>query len=249
MSVDESLWDRLAEAERTLNAGSAQATLDLCQAVLSRYPRSLRACRVVAECLWAQGDTAGAIQLFRAVLQANPEDLVARYGLAMALEEESLDRAIRELEIAFSLAPSDPEVRPALQRLYQQRDKGPLRPLELGGDALARLYAKGLLWPRVLVETTRLLDSQPGRLDLRVLHAEALWRTAAWAEAAAYCADILHEHPYCLRPALILGDISRQRGDQETAQEWFRKAQELDPENTLAVELFGREEAKSRIGE
>jgi tetratricopeptide (TPR) repeat protein len=247
--MDASLWDRLAEAERNLNADSAQATLDLCQTVLGRYPRCLRACRLVAECLWAKGDTAGAIQLHRAVLQADPEDLIARYGLAMALEEEGLDEAIRELEIAFSLAPSDPEVRQALQRLYQQRDKGPLRPLEMGGDALARLYAKGRLWPRVLVETTHLLLAQPRRLDLRVLHAEALWRTAAFAEAAGCCQDILQVYPHCLKPSLILGDILQQRGAGETAQEWFRKAQELDPENTVAIELFGQEEAKRRIGE
>ncbi len=237
----------LAKAEQSLQADLPQAALDACQEVLRTYPRCLLAYRLIGEALWTTGDASAAAQVFGTVLNADPEDLICHYGLAMALEESDLHAAIRELEIAFSLATANAEIRLALQRLYQVRDKVASGPLKLNREALARLYANGKLWPRALAETRPLAAAQASRLDLRLLLAEALWRTGGLVEAATVCQEMLAERPYCLKANLILGDIWQREGKEEAAQVLNKKAQELDPDNLMAAELFGAVGGNHRI--
>jgi tetratricopeptide (TPR) repeat protein len=227
----------LDQAEQSLHADGTQATLDLCQTVLRDYPRCLRACRLAGAALWAQGQAAAAVRLFTTVLNGDPEDVIARYGLSRALEESDLDAAVAEMEIAFALAPGNLEIRQTLQRLYQARGKTVDIPLKLTRDALARTHARGALWSRAVAETRQLLAAQPSRLDLRVLLAEVLWRSGDLPQSAVAWQEILTAWPYCLKANLVLGHIWDGEGKKEAAGALFRKARELDPEDRMAGEL------------
>ena len=105
---------------------------------------------------------------------------MARYLLATALEEDHLEEAIAEMEIAFSLSPANPDVRQALTRLYHTRDRAAPPPLRAGRDALARTYARAGQWDRVLAECLALAAAHPDRADLKVLLLEARWRLGHW---------------------------------------------------------------------
>lgn len=228
------LKELLKQAEEHLHANRPEVALQICQEILQEHPRCLRACRLVGEALWAKGHGAAAARVFQAILSIDPEDLVARYGLAMALEDQDPREALRQMEIAFALAPTSEEVRRNLQRFYKTRGSQgtgdlPAR-LKLTQEALARLYARGGLWTRAAVEVKRLLKAQPDRTDLRLLLAEALWHTGEHAQAAALCQEILSAWPYCRKANLILGQIWRDTGKNEAAQALFQKVEELEPE-------------------
>jgi len=229
------LKELLNQAEEHLHANRPELTLQLCQEILQEHPRCLRACRLVGEALWAKGDGAAATQVFQAILSVDPEDLVARYGLAMAMEDQDPDEALRQLEIAFALAPTNTEIRRTLQRFYKARGRQkasnlPTPRLKLNEEALARLYARGGLWPRAVVEARRLLKAQPKRTDLRLFLAEALWHIGERAQAAALCQEILAVWPYCLKANLILGQIWWDAGEKEAAQALLSKIEELKPD-------------------
>jgi tetratricopeptide (TPR) repeat protein len=231
----------LDEAEGSLYADLPRAALALCQVALQRYPRCIRANVIAASALWALGESDGAVRAVRVILQADPEHLMARYLLATALEmqENHLDEAIAEMEIAFSLSPANPDVRQALKRLYQTRDRAAPPPLRPGRDALARTYARAGDWDRVLAECGLLTAANPSRSDLKVLLLEARWRLGQLDLAMALCQELLADSPYCLKADLILGDIWLQAGKDEAAEVHFGKALALDPEGAMAAALFG----------
>ncbi len=230
----------LDEAEDCLYADLPRATLVLCRMVLAEFPRCLRAYTLAAGALWSQGDNDAASQSLRMVLQSDPEDVLARFLLANVLEEDHLDDAIAEIEIAYSQDTADPEILQAWTRLVRARDRAVRRPVP-GRDALARLYARGGLWERALAESADLLVSRGARLDLQLLLVEAEWRTGLWEHAAVVCEDLLLNNPNCLKANLILGAIRAASGAAPTAEPLFRRAFELDPELRVARLLFGDE--------
>ncbi len=229
----------LDEAEGSLFADLPRAALALCRVALQRYPRCIRANLITASALWALGETEGAIRAVRVILQADPEHLMARYLLSMALEEDHLDEAISEMEIAFSLSPASSDVRQALTRLYHTRDRVAPPAHRAGRDALARTYARGGEWERALGECLALTVANPDRTDLKVLLVEARWRLGQSEQAMALCQELLAASPYCLKADLILGDIWLQAGKEEAAEVHFGKALALDPEGSMAAALFG----------
>ena len=231
----------LDEAEGSLFAGLPRAALALCQVALRRYPRCIRANVITASALWALGESGGAIRAVRVILRADPEHLMARYLLAtvLELEDDHLDEAIAEMEIAFSFSPANPDVRQALKRLYHTRDRVAPLPLRAGRDALARTYARAGQWDRVLGECLDLTTAHPSRVDLKALLLEAMWRLGLLGQAMALCQDLLDGNPYCLKADLILGDIWLQAGKAEAAEVHFGKALALDPEGSMAAMLFG----------
>jgi tetratricopeptide (TPR) repeat protein len=229
----------LDEAEGSLFADLPRAALALCHAALQSYPRCIRANVITASALWSLGESAGANRAVRVILQADPEHLLARYLLAIILEENHLDEAISEMEIAFSLSPTNPDVRQALKRLYHTRDRAAPPPPRAGRDALARTYARAGHWDRVLGECLELTSDRPSRVDLRVLQLEAQWRLGLLDQAMALCQDLLAASPYCLKADLILGDIWLRAGKSEAAEVHFGKSLALDPGGSMAAALFG----------
>jgi tetratricopeptide (TPR) repeat protein len=229
----------LDEAEGSLFAGLPRAALALCRVALQHYPRCIRANIITASALWALGESEGAIRAARVILQADPEHLMARYLLATALEDDYLDEAIAEMEIALSLSPANPDVRQALTRLCQTRDRVAPPPPRSGRDALARTYARAGEWDRVLGECLELTKAYPSRADLTVLQLEAQWRLGQPVPAMALCQELLAGNPYCLKAGLILGDILLQAGKAEAAEVHFGRALALDPEGSMAATLFG----------
>ncbi len=229
----------LDEAEGSLFADLPRAALALCRVALQRYPRCIRANVITASALWALGETEGAIRGVRVILQADPEHLMARYLLATALEDDHLDEAIAEMEVAFSLSPSNSDVRQALIRLYRARDRSEPPPLRAGRDALTRTYARSGEWERALAECLAISADHPDRTDLKALLMEARWRLGQLPQAMALCQELLTASPYCLKADLILGDIWLQEGKAEAAEVHFGKALALDPEGSMAAALFG----------
>jgi tetratricopeptide (TPR) repeat protein len=179
--------------------------------------------------------------MFRRVLSANPEDMIAWVGLSEVYNKHNeLDAAVWYLERAFELSADTKAIEEALRQLYSRRDGAEVQKAPLTPGALARLYLKGDLLSRAISDFRALLSEHPERADLQIALAEALWRNDQRLEASEVCQKVLDELPYCLKANLILGNIWISSGREE-GQAYLRRAQALDPENRMAQDLFGDE--------
>ena len=128
----------------------------ICMHILRYYPKYVDAYRQLGQALLEKGQLDDAKEVFRRVLSADPESVVAYAGLAVILEQEHLvAEAAWHMERAYELAPSNAELHNELYRLYHEVDGRPRARLELTPGALARRFspsgkcsgAQGCFWP------------------------------------------------------------------------------------------------------
>jgi len=187
------------------------------------------------------GNYREAADMFRRVLSSDPENFPARARLGeLFAEEESLDEALWQTERAFELNPGDADVRNRLRELHTKRHGTQPDRLKLNGVALGRLYARGGWHDLAIQEFLSLLDKDPARVDVRIALAEALWIAGRRQEAAIISEELLAELPNCLKANLILGQIWTESGLDE-GWDRLQLAQDLDPENRVAQQMFGPE--------
>ena len=207
--------------------------------ILKQYPKHIVTYQLLGKAMLEAGQGEYAADMFRRVLSADPEDLIAWVGMSEVHNNRSeLDAAVWYLERAFEVASDSKALEEELRQLYSRRDGVEPRRTPLTPGALARLYLKGDLLSRAISELRSLLAEHPERVELSVALAEALWRNEQRLEASEVCQRILDELPYCLKANLILGAIWT-GGGREEGQVYLRRAEALDPENRMAQELFG----------
>ncbi|MGQ9492268.1 MAG: tetratricopeptide repeat protein [Anaerolineae bacterium] len=233
------------EARDLISAHAYDDAIAICQHILKRYPKHIRAYQILGEACLDKGEIDEAIDIFKRLLDhADPENFVAYAGLGVAYEEKGqISEAIWYMERAFELAPNNEEIRGALRRLYAKRDGKEPERIKYNKAAFARVYAKGGQYRQAIWEFRDLLESEAGRdrLDLKLSFAETLWRDGRREEAAAVAREILQICPDCLKAILLLGVILLEKGRQEDGWAILANARHLDPENKLAQNLFGEQ--------
>ncbi|MCP4540720.1 MAG: tetratricopeptide repeat protein [Chloroflexi bacterium] len=208
--------------------------------ILKQYPKDVASYQLLGKAMLNSGQSDDAIDMFRRVLGANPEDLVAWIGMSEVYSKRGeFDAAAWHLERAFEQASDNEILENELRKLYGQRDGKEPQRIQLTRGALARLYLKGDLLSRAINEFRDLLTEHPERVDLSIALAEALWRNEQRLEASEVCQKLLDELPYCIKANLILGEIWTSSGREEEGQTYLRRAEALDPENQMAQILFG----------
>ncbi|MBI5649471.1 MAG: tetratricopeptide repeat protein [Chloroflexi bacterium] len=211
----------------------------ICKHILRFYPKCIDGVRQMAEALLEKGDLDGAQDLFRRVLSADPENVIAYVGLAAIFEEKQLtDEALWHMERAFELSPTHSEIHREMLRLHGINSPRQKARLKLTPGALARLYAHQGLLAQATQELRALVAGDPTRLDARTALAEMLWRTGHIHEAAQIAQDLLGPLPYCLKANLILGTAWKESGLPES-EAYLQRAQSLDPTSKLAQSLLG----------
>ena len=211
----------------------------ICKHVLRYYPKYVDAYRQLGEALLEKGQHDDAKELFRRVLSADPESVVAYAGLAVILEQEHLvAEAAWHMERAYEIAPGNTELHEELHRLYHELDGRPRGRLKLTPGALARLYVQEGFFAQALEELNGIIAESPARFDARIALAETLWRIGQMRQAAEIAQALLESLPYCLKANLILGTVWKETGLSESDQ-YLQRAQSLDPTNQIAHRLFG----------
>jgi len=211
----------------------------ICKHILRFYPKYIDAYRQMGEAYLERGDHASAKDLFRRVLSADPENMVAYVGLATIFEQEYvINEAVWHMERAYELAPGDPDLQQELVRLYNAMDmKAHLR-AKLTPGALARIYAQDGLFSQAIQEFRAIMAVMPARFDIQVALAETLWRTGRLSEATQVAQSILAQLPYCLKANLILGTAWKEAGLPDS-DVYLQRAQALDPMNRIAAQVLG----------
>lgn len=206
--------------------------------ILTHYPHWIDGYRLLGEALLEARQEERAIEMFRRVLSADPEELMAWVGLSECYDRQgNLDAAVWHMERAFELTSDNAAVEQQYRRLLERQGGVEIRRVQLTPVALARLYLRGGLLARAVNQFRALAAKHPERMDVRVAFAEALWRNNQRLEAIETCQQILDELPYCLKANLILGEIWSRSG-QEEAQFYLQRAEALDPENMRAHEWW-----------
>jgi tetratricopeptide (TPR) repeat protein len=235
---DLTLRSQMAHARGRLAVGDPRSAVAVGRRILETYPRCVAAYALLGEALLQLGRLDRAQDLLLRAWGACPETAsvcLALAAIAGQRGETAVARAWREQ--AGDLLPEGGREAPEPPAGAPFRGCQPLMPLTR--TSLARLWLRQGLAARAARELRALLAEQPGRYDVQVTLAEALWRAGAEAEAARLSQEIVAAHPHCLKALLILGK-RRLHGEQDAqARRWLLDAQALDPENRLAQELFG----------
>lgn len=228
--------DRLREQ---VYAGHFSEAFALGQHILHYYPKHLETYVVLAQACLETDDLAGATDLFRRVLSADPENVLALAGMALIHEaQDKLDEALWYLERAYEIQPTNDELRRELIRVRETYYGTVSEQLEMTSGALARIYARQGQYASAINEFRRLLRTSSQRYDARVALAETLYRAGRTDEAAQLAQNIMQDAPYALKPNLIVGTLWTDNSVAE-GEQFLQRAQALDPEYRVARDLIG----------
>jgi len=229
------LRDYLQQTEDALSSGRINDALANCQHILTLFPESLEAQRLLGEVYLAQGHLQDAQQSFDWVLTSDPENVVAYCDRALISERMSdFDTALDCYQQAYELSRGNSQIR---QEFNQLSAKVGQPHFMFSRAGLARLYMRGDLLLQAIQEWETVLNISPDRLDARIGLLEALWREGLNERVEQMAKQILQDIPTCLKALLLLAYTTYSHNPTQ-ARELIRQAETLDPELIMAQELF-----------
>lgn len=239
------LREYVDELRGQILAGHYSDAFNLGQHILHYYPKHIETYRLLGEASLETDDVRGATDLFRRVLSADPENIIALGGLALIFEQQGkLDQSVWHLERAYEIQPMNPELQKELQRI-QTAYSGTTAPSpKLTPGALARTHARAGLLALAIEEFRQILGADDQRYDVQVALAETFYKAGQLDHAGKFAESLLADAPYCLKANLLLGVLWSENGVSE-GEVLLRRAQEMDPENVTAHTIFGKNFADS----
>jgi tetratricopeptide (TPR) repeat protein len=210
----------LAEARQrigdSVSRGDADGALELIAHLRQRVPRDYRLCMLSGRALLARGDVDAARAELERAAAAAPDEREIQVGLAACGVEEA-----RSLAADLPPLPAADGERPPIS-----------------AAALGHLYLRQFLLTHCTSQLEPIWHARRDRLDVGLVLAEAHWRLLEAQEAEAICRELLQAQPDCLKANLILAQMLAAGGQYEDAAHLVEGAQQLDPENDLAEELY-----------
>ncbi|HYU73282.1 MAG TPA: tetratricopeptide repeat protein, partial [Ktedonobacteraceae bacterium] len=189
------LRDYLQQTEDALSSGRIDDALAHCQHILTHYPGSLEAQRLLGEVYLAQGHLEDAQQTFDWVLTSDPENVVAYCDRALISEHASdFDTALDCYQQAYELSRGNSQIRQEFNSLSAKVGQPDFMFSRAG---LARLYMRGDLLMQAIQEWEVVLAATPERLDARTGLLETYWREEQFDRVEQLAKQVLDENPSC----------------------------------------------------
>ncbi len=231
-----SCYDR---ARQHASKGEYAQAEGICEHVLQYYPQDLGTFQLLGQINLEQKRAREARAHFRRVLEIDPENVSAHWGMGIAYQDEGqLENAIAEFEQALEIKPDLTDLRNQLLRTYTELYGASRAQLRLSRAGLGRLYVKGEMYDKAIEEFREVLKVDPDRLDVQLSLLEVLWQRGQNDEAKDVCEAVLARLPHALKANLILGALSIAAGRQEEGEQLWREAAACDPNNTMARAIF-----------
>ena len=229
------LRDYLQSTEDAISSGRIDEAFDHCQIMLTHFPESLEAQRLLGEVYLAQGQLSDARQTFDWVLTNDPENVIAYCDRALISERMAdYETALDCYQQAYELSRGNSQIRQEFNILSARVGQ---QGFIFSRAGLARLYMRGDLLPQAIQEWETVLSGSPERLDARAGLLETYWREGLYDQVQQLARDILNDVPSCLKALLLLAHVTF-ASNVSASQELLQRAEALDPELTMASELF-----------
>jgi tetratricopeptide (TPR) repeat protein len=229
------LREYLQITEDAISSGRIEDAAANCQHILSHFPDSLEAQRLMGEVYLAQGQLEEAQQTFDWILANDPENVITYCDRALTSERMSdIDTALDCYQQAYELSHGNSQIR---QEFNQLSAKVGQQEFMFSRAGLARLYMRGDLLTQAVQEWEAVLNASPERLDARTGLLETYWREGTYDKVEQLATQILEEIPTCLKALLLLAHVTSSY-NLERAKELIQRAEVLDPELVMAHELF-----------
>ncbi|HET9918961.1 MAG TPA: tetratricopeptide repeat protein [Ktedonobacteraceae bacterium] len=229
------LRDYLRHTEDAISAGRLDNALANCQRILSHFPESLEAQRLLGEVYLAQGNLEDAQQTFDWILINDPENVVVYCDRALICERlADIETALDCYQQAYELSRGDSQMRQEFNKLSAKAGQPGFMFSRAG---LARLYMRGDLLPQAIQEWEIILSTNPDRLDARAGLLETYWREGLYEQVEELATSILNDVPGCMKALLLLAHVTSMK-DMQQAQDLLQRASVMDPELLMAQELF-----------
>ena len=228
-------YEYLQNTEDAISSGRIDDAMTNCQHILSYFPDSLEAQRLLGEIYLANGQLEEAQQTFDWILVNDPENVVVYCDRALTSERLSdLDTALDCYQQAYELSRGNSQIR---QKFNQLSSKVGQQEFMFSRAGLARLYMRGDLLTQAEQEWEAVLTASPERLDARTGLLETCWREGAYDKVEQLATQILEEIPTCLKALLLLAHVTS-TFNMERTRELLQRAEALDPEMVMAQDLF-----------
>ena len=225
-----SLREYLRHIEDLIERGHLDEAVAHCRHILKSFPKAVAVYRLLGKAYLEAQRYDEAEDLFRRVLAAVPDDLVAHVAMSVIAEAKGdLDLAIAHMEQAFEADPSNTAVQEELRRLYGARDGVEPPRIRLTRGALARMYYMGQLYPQAIAELRAALSEDPERPSWQLLLAKVYAAAGQANEAVQTCSALLHKLPYCLDANRLMAELLAKAGRKEEARSYLARVQALDP--------------------
>src|SRR5258708_34322049 len=118
-----------------------------CLHILKTFSKHIETYRLLGKTYLEGKRYKEAVDIFKRVLVAVPDDFVAHVGMSIISDDQSkLDDAIWHMERAFETQPSNAAIQQELQRLFGRRDGVEPPKIRLTRGALAHMYVQGELY-------------------------------------------------------------------------------------------------------
>lgn len=208
-----------------------------CRHILQTFPKHLETYRLLGKAYLEAKRYNEAVDIFQRVLVAAPDDFVSHVGMSIITDDKGkLDDAIWHMERAFEVQPSNAAIQAELQRLFGRRDGVEPPKIRLTRGALAHMYVQGELYNQAISEIRAVLGSDARRTDMQVLLAKAYFHNNQKTEATEICSELLKHSTYCLDANRLMVEILRGGKQNDSAQEYRSRVNELDPYAAFVTE-------------
>ena len=228
-------FDYLQNTEDAISSGHIDDAMAKCQHILSYFPDSLEAQRLLGEIYLAKGQLEEAQQTFDWILVNDPENVIVYCDRALTSERLSdIDTALDCYQQAYELSRGNSQIRTKFNQLSTKVGQ---QEFMFSRAGLARLYMRGDLLTQAEQEWETVLNTSPERLDARTGLLETRWREEAYDKVEQLASQILEEIPTCLKALLLLAHVTS-TFNMERSRELLQRAETLDPELVMAQDLF-----------
>lgn len=229
------LREYLRTTEDAISSGRIDEAMTNCQNVLTYFPEALEAQRLLGEVYLAQGHLEEAQQTFEWVLTNDPENVIVYCDRALISERTSdIDTALDCYQQAYELSRGNANIRQEFNQLSARVGQ---QEFMFSRAGLARLYMRGDLLTQAMQEWDAVLAISPERLDARLGLMETYWREGLYDKAETIAQQLLEEIPTCLKALLFLAHMTS-ISHLQRARDLLQRAEALDPDLTMAQEIF-----------
>lgn len=227
--------------EDRLNRDAYPEVVAQCRHLLEQFPRNLDTYRLLVRALVSQQNYTDGFDLSQRILSADPNDFIAHISISECYRESgSINQAIWHLERAFEQAPSNQNLQDEIKALYTAKGLPTPRKIRLTSGALARLYARGRLYPQAIKELEKAISQDSERLDLQALLATVLWESHYEIRAGRVAAEVYKRLPFSLDANRILALMWLNVGNKDEAQPFLARVREIDPYLAYEIENNGQ---------